>query len=64
MDHVIASGDGLNEYEDALNLVLSRTHVAAVDVTGLPWTEIDFAEDLRRAESEILPRVLRVDADG
>ena len=64
MEQVIATGDGLNEYEDALNMVLQRTHVAAVDVTGLPWTEIDFAEDLRRAESEILPRVLRVDADG
>jgi choline kinase len=64
MEQVIATGDGLNEYEDALNLVLQRTHVAAVDVTGLPWTEIDFAEDLRRAETEVLPRVLRVDADG
>jgi choline kinase len=64
MEQVIASGDGLNEYEDALNIVLQRTHVAAVDVSGLPWTEIDFAEDLRRAESEILPRVLRIDADG
>lgn len=64
MEHVMASGDGLNEYEDALNMVLPRTHVAAVDVSGLPWTEIDFAEDLRRAETEILPRVLRVDANG
>ena len=64
MEQVIGSGDGLNEYEDALNMILPRTHVAAVDVTGLPWTEIDFAEDLRRADSEILPRVLRVDADG
>jgi choline kinase len=64
MEQVIATGDGLNEYEDALNIVLQRTHVAAVDVTGLPWTEIDFAEDLRRAETEVLPRVLRVDADG
>jgi choline kinase len=64
MEQVIGSGDGLNEYEDALHMVLQRTHVNAVDVTGLPWTEIDFAEDLRRAESEVLPRVLRVDADG
>jgi choline kinase len=64
MEQVIGSGDGLNEYEDALHMVLQRTHVAAVDVTGLPWTEIDFAEDLRRADSEVLPRVLRVDADG
>jgi len=64
MEQVIGGGDGLNEYEDALHVALQRTHVTAVDVTGLPWTEIDFAEDLRRAESEVLPRVLRVDADG
>src|SRR5688500_8180290 len=47
MEHVIATGDGLNEYEDALNLLVQREHVGWVDVTGLPWTEIDFAEDLR-----------------
>ena len=61
MDHVIASGDGLNEYEDALHILLQRVHVGWVDVTGLPWTEIDFAEDLRRAEDEVLPRVRGLD---
>ena len=61
MEHVIASGDGLNEYEDALNILLQREHVGWVDVTGLPWTEIDFAEDLRRAEEEVLPRVRAID---
>ena len=63
MEHVIATGDGLNEYEDALNLLLQRTHVAWVDVTGLPWTEVDFAEDLRRAEQEVLPRVRALDQE-
>jgi choline kinase len=28
------------------------------DITGLPWIEIDFAEDLRRARTEILPRLV------
>jgi len=28
------------------------------DVTGLPWIEIDFAEDVRRADEEILPKLL------
>jgi len=64
MEHVIASGDGLNEYEDALHILVQRVYVGWVDVTGLPWTEIDFAEDLRRAEDEVLPRLVRVDADG
>ena len=61
MEHVIASGDGLNEYEDALHILLQRVHVGWVDVTGLPWTEIDFAEDLQRAEDEVLPRLRDLD---
>jgi len=30
------------------------------DVTGLPWIEIDFAEDVERAEKEILPNLQEV----
>jgi len=29
----------------------------ACDVSDLPWTEIDFPEDLERARAEILPRL-------
>jgi choline kinase len=29
-----------------------------VDATGLPWIEIDFAEDVARAKAEILPRLV------
>jgi len=63
MEDVIAQGDGLNEYEDALHLLLQRVHVGWVDVTGLPWTEVDFAEDLRRAGEDVLPRVRELDQD-
>jgi len=28
------------------------------DVTGLPWIEIDFQDDLRRAQTEVLPRLV------
>jgi len=48
---------GSNEYEDALHRLLARVPVGWVDVTGLPWTEVDFAEDLQRAESRILPEI-------
>jgi len=48
---------GVNEYEDALHQLLARAPVGWVDVTGLPWTEVDFAEDLRRAEADVLPRL-------
>jgi choline kinase len=51
---------GANEYEDALHRLLARVPVGWVDVTGLPWTEVDFAEDLRRAESDVLPRIERL----
>jgi choline kinase len=61
LERVIAEGDGLNEYEDALNLLVGQHHVGWADVTGLPWTEIDFAEDLRRARDEVLPHVVRLD---
>jgi choline kinase len=61
MKTVIDEGDGLNEYEDALHRLVASHHVGWVDVTGLPWTEIDFTEDLRRAEQDVLPHVLRLD---
>jgi len=58
---VIEDSDGLGEWEDAINLLVPRRHVGWADVTGLPWTEIDFVEDLRRAETDVLPRVVRLD---
>jgi choline kinase len=63
LEQVIAANGELTEYEDALHVLLQQVHVGWVDVTGLPWTEIDFAEDLRYAENEVLPRVVRADAD-
>jgi choline kinase len=36
----------------------------AVDVTGLPWTEVDFVEDLRRAEAEAFPAIARLEPEG
>lgn len=52
------AGDGA-EYEDALDRFLRLVPVGWVDVAGLPWTEIDFPEDLSRADREILPRIER-----
>jgi choline kinase len=61
LERVIMESDGRSEYEDALHLLVQRRHVGWADVTGLPWTEIDFAEDLRRARDEVLPQVVRLD---
>lgn len=57
LEDSIRETGGDNEYEDALHDLLSRVPVGWVDVTGLPWTEVDFAEDLRRAETQILPGI-------
>jgi len=61
LEKVVDESRGMNEYEDALHMLVGSHHVAWADVTGLPWTEIDFAEDLRRAETDVLPHVLRLD---
>jgi choline kinase len=61
LERVIAEGSGLGEYEDALHLLVQQHHVGWVDITGLPWTEIDFAEDLRRAREEVLAQIVRLD---
>ena len=48
-------------YEETIRDVLltsPRGSFAFEDITGLPWIEIDFAVDLARAETEILPRIL------
>ena len=60
LEESIEETGGTNEYEDALHRLLARVPVGWVDVTGMPWTEVDFAEDLRRAESQVLPRIERV----
>jgi len=58
----VVAADPDAEYEDALHRLVQRHPVGWVDVTGLPWTEVDFPEDLRRAREEVLPRVARLDA--
>jgi len=61
LEQVIDESRGACEYEDALHLLVSRQRVGAVDVTGLPWTEVDFAEDLHRAQSEVYPAIARLE---
>ena len=45
------------EYEDALEDFFREVPVGVEKIGGLPWIEIDFPEDLVRAEQEILPRL-------
>ncbi len=62
--HVIASIKGYidqgrrdMEYEDGLLQCFQDVKVGHEKIGGLPWTEIDFPEDITRAEHEILPRL-------
>jgi choline kinase len=62
--HMIESGRRDEYFEEALREVLLTEPSGCFgfeDVTGLPWIEIDFPEDVSRAEREILPRLLSED---
>jgi choline kinase len=55
----VASGRAQMPHEEAVrDLLLEHTQLAEVaDVTGAPWIEIDYAEDLLRATNEVLPQL-------
>ena len=51
----------LDPYEEPIRDVIltsRRETIAYEDVTGLPWIEIDYAVDVERATTEILPRIV------
>ncbi len=52
------SGAGRRDsYDDVLCDLVREDRFGAEDVTGLPWTEIDFPGDADRAENEVLPAI-------
>lgn len=44
-------------YDEVIRAVVRQGLFAAEDVTGLPWTEIDFPYDLEHARNVILPQL-------
>lgn len=61
----IAAGRRDLIYEDAIrDVILAEPpdSVAITDITGLPWIEIDFPEDLAEAAREVFPRLLELPA--
>jgi choline kinase len=62
----IEAGETGIEHEQVYPALLERVEVGYERVDGEPWTEIDFVEDVRRAEEEILPRIASTEraADG
>ena len=62
--HLVASlkthvdrDDWQMEYEDALVGFFRDVKVGHEKIGGLPWTEIDFIEDVAKAEREVLPKL-------
>ncbi len=54
-------------YEDALrDLLLADTgeRFGVEDISGLPWIEIDYMDDIARAQRDVLPRLLGSPAYG
>ena len=45
------------EYEDALVEFFREVKVGHEKIGGLPWTEIDFMEDVTKAERDVLPKL-------
>ncbi len=57
MDRLIAGG-GLRDWAPRAFSELAKTSpLHAIGTRGLPWIEIDFPEDYRRAVNEVLPQI-------
>jgi choline kinase len=62
-DAYVASGRHDQEYEEPLrDLILASAAdtFGYEDITGLPWSEIDFALDVARARTSIVPRLIEM----
>jgi choline kinase len=61
MEPFVAKGELDMEYEDTWEAFFQAVPVGYEKVGGQPWIEIDFPEDITRAEREILPRITELE---
>jgi choline kinase len=55
-EYVSGNREHLPHEEAVRDLFLERSHrIEVADVTGAPWIEIDFPDDVDRAAKEVLP---------
>lgn len=57
IEEVIGAGGEDNEYEVALARFMKEVTCGFEGIGDLPWTEIDFAEDIKNAEEVVLPAI-------
>ena len=65
-EHYIRQDRRHEPYEEAIRDVLLTSHrdtFAFEDITGMAWIEIDFAADIERANTVILPLILAADKE-
>lgn len=56
-----AGGEGRGDsYDDVIRTVVRADGFGLVDVTGLPWTEVDFETDIDYGRETILPQLLKL----
>ncbi|MEH1851023.1 MAG: phosphocholine cytidylyltransferase family protein [Nostoc sp.] len=55
----VADGRNDEPYEEVIRDLLLETpeEFGYEDITGLPWLEIDFPQDIQRAQNDILPQI-------
>ena len=58
LDARVAAGHTGIEHEEVYPELLAAVVVGYERIDGVPWTEIDFPEDVARAEREVLPRIV------
>ena len=52
------------EYEDCFKNLFQKIKVYVQSVEKIPWVEIDFPEDVRKAESIVLPNLLKYESEN
>ena len=55
---LVAAGRERDWLASAINSTAEHHRLKCLDVAGLPWIEIDFPEDLERAEAEVWPAIM------
>jgi len=54
---LVAAGRSHDWLASAINRVAREHRLDCMDIAGLPWTEIDFPEDLAHARANVLPAI-------
>jgi len=62
LEEFVRAGQTGSDYEDAMNTALRGAKAEIVHVGDLPWAEIDFPEDLERAQG-LLPAIETLDRE-